>query len=47
MPTPETLMATCERLKVGFEEIVAIEKQYFPGKAMALEGWDPMVSCTR
>ena len=35
MPTPETLMATYERLKAGFEEILAVERQYFPGKAMA------------
>ena len=35
MPSPETLMATYERLKAEFEEIVAIEKQYSPGKAMA------------
>ena len=35
VPTPETLMATYESLKAEFEEIVAIEKQYFPGKAMA------------
>ena len=35
MPTPETLMATYARLKAEFEEIVTVEKQYFPGKAMA------------
>ena len=35
MPTPETLMATYERLKAKFEEIVVVEKQYFHGKAMA------------
>ena len=32
VPTPETLMATYERLKAEFEEIVAVEKQYSPGK---------------
>ena len=35
MPTPETLMATYERLKAEFEEIAAFEKQYSPGKVMA------------
>ena len=35
VPTPETLMATFARLKVEFEEIVAVEKQYSPGKVMA------------
>ena len=35
VPTPETLMATYESLKAEFEEIVAVEKQYFPLKAMA------------
>jgi hypothetical protein len=35
-------MATYERLKAGFEEIVAIEKQYFLGKAMApIKEMDP------
>ena len=34
VPTPETLMATYARLKAEFE-IVAIEKQYSPGKVMA------------
>ena len=55
VPTPETLMATYESLKAEFEEIVAVEKQYFPGKEMAPiedeemppEEWDPPVSCTR
>ena len=55
VPTPETLMATFARLKAEFEEIVAVEKQYSPGKVMAPlrtrrwppEGWDPQVSCTR
>ena len=35
MPTPETLMATYARLKAKFEEIVAVEKQYSPGKVIA------------
>ena len=35
MPTPETLMATYARIKAEFEEIVSVETQYFPGKAMA------------
>ena len=35
MPTPETLMATFAWLKAEFEEIVAVEKQYSPGKVMA------------
>ena len=35
VPTPETLMATYARLKAEFEEIVAVEKQYSPGKVMA------------
>ena len=35
VPTSETLMATYARLKVEFEEIVAIEKQYSPGKVLA------------
>ena len=51
MPTPETLMATYARLKAKFEEIVAVEKQYSPGKVMAPsrmrrwppEGWEPPV----
>ena len=55
VPTPETLMATYERLKAEFEEIVAVEKQYSPGKAMApIEdekmapgGMGSPVSCTR
>ena len=34
-PTSETLMATYARLKAEFEEIVAVEKQYSPGKVMA------------
>ena len=38
VPTPETLMATYARLKAEFEEIVAVEKKYFPGKAMAPGG---------
>ena len=38
VPTPETLMATYARLKAEFEEIAAIEKQYFSGKAMAPRG---------
>ena len=35
MPTLETLVATYARLKADFEEIVAVEKQYSPGKVMA------------
>ena len=35
VPTPETLMATYARLKAEFEEIIAVEKQYSPGKVMA------------
>ena len=35
VPTPENLMATYDRLKAECEEIVAVQKQYFPGKAMA------------
>ena len=35
VPTPETLMATYARLKVEFEEIVTVQKQYSPGKVMA------------
>ena len=35
VPTPETLMATYARLKAKFEEIVAVDKQYSPGKVMA------------
>ena len=35
MPTPETLMATNARLNTEFDEIVAVEKQYSPGKVMA------------
>ena len=35
VPTPETLMATFVRLKAEFEEIVAVENQYSPGKVMA------------
>ena len=35
MPTPGTLIATYVRLKTEFEEIVAVEKQYSPGKVMA------------
>ena len=35
VPTPETLMASYARLKDEFEEIVAVEKQYSPGKVMA------------
>ena len=35
MPTPESLMATYERLKAGFEEIVAVKEQSSPGKTMA------------
>ena len=35
VPTPKTLMATYARLKAEFEEIVAVEKQYSPGKVMA------------
>ena len=35
VPTPDTLMATYVMLKAEFEEIVAIEKQYSPGKVMA------------
>ena len=35
VPTSETLMATYTRLKAEFEEIVAVEKQYSPGKVMA------------
>ena len=35
VPTSETLMATYARLKAAFEEIVAVEKQYSPGKVMA------------
>ena len=35
VPTPETLMATSAWLKAKFEEIVAVEKQYSPGKVMA------------
>ena len=35
VPTPETLMATYARPKAEFEEIVAVEKQYSPGKVMA------------
>ena len=38
MPTTKTLMATYERPKAEFEEIVAIQEQYFPGKAMAPRG---------
>ena len=39
MPTLETLMATYERVKAEFEEIVAVEKQYSPAKVMApIEG---------
>jgi hypothetical protein len=38
VPTPETLMATYERLKAGFEEIVAVEEQCSPGKTMAPGG---------
>ena len=34
MPTPGTLIATYVRLKTEFEEIVAVEKQYSPGKVM-------------
>ena len=35
VPTPGTLIATYMMLKTEFEEIVAIEKQYSPGKVMA------------
>ena len=35
VPTPGTLIATYVRLKTEFEEIVAVEKQYSPGKVMA------------
>ena len=35
MPTPGTLIATYVRLKTEFEEIVAVEMQYSPGKVMA------------
>ena len=35
VPTPGALIATYVRLKTEFEEIVAIEKQYSPGKVMA------------
>ena len=35
VPTLGTLMATYARLKAEFEEIVAVEKQYCPGKVMA------------
>ena len=35
VPTPRTLIATYVRLKTEFEEIVAIEKQYSPGKVMS------------
>jgi hypothetical protein len=35
MPTPESLMATYERLKAEFEEIVAVKEQSSPGKTMA------------
>ena len=31
----ETLVATYARLRAKFEEIVAVEKQYSPGKVMA------------
>ena len=44
MATYETLMATYARLKAKFEEIVAVEKQYSPGKVMAPiedEEWHP------
>ncbi len=55
VPAPETLMATYARPKAEFEEIVAIEKQYSPGKVMApIEdeemapgGMRSPVSCTR
>ena len=55
VPTPETLMATYASLKAEFEKIVAVEKQYSPGKVMAPiedkemapEGWDLPVSCIR
>jgi len=36
VPTPKTLMATYARLKLEFEEIGAVEKQYSLGKVMAL-----------
>ena len=35
VPTPGTLIATYVRLKTEFEEIVAVEKKYSPGKVMA------------
>ena len=35
MPTLGTLIATYVRLKIEFEEIVAVEKQYSPSKVMA------------
>ena len=35
VPTRGTLIATYVRLKTEFEEIVAVEKQYSPGKVMA------------
>ena len=38
VPTSGTLIATYVRLKAEFEEIVAVEKQYLPGKALAPGG---------
>ena len=35
VPTPEVVIATYVRLKTEFDEIVAVEKQYSPGKVMA------------
>ena len=35
VPIPKTPMATYATLKAEFEEIVAVEKQYSPGKVMA------------
>ena len=35
VPAPGTLIATYARLKADFEEIIAVEKQYSPGKVMA------------
>ena len=35
VPTPGHLIATYVRLKTEFEEIVAVEKQYSPGKVTA------------
>ena len=35
VPTPGALIATYVRLNTEFEEIVAVEKQYSPGKVMA------------